>query len=86
MPTFSPERGYLKKFFEKYNTNGDEFLDKKEINRAFKDLGALFPSWRAGRSLRYADTDKNGLIDHEELEALVDYVIKRGFDLNKLLN
>lgn len=77
----SPTHDHLRKFFDKYDKNGDGHLDEEEVKQAFKELGSLFPWWRAGQGLKYADVNKDGVIDREEIEALVTYILNKGFKL-----
>ncbi|CAK7338709.1 unnamed protein product [Dovyalis caffra] len=56
-------KAHLKEFFKKCDINHDNRLSRKELKKAFDELGALFPSYRAGRGLSNADANKDGQID-----------------------
>ncbi|CAK7338708.1 unnamed protein product [Dovyalis caffra] len=72
----------LKKIFKKYDSNHDNCLSKEELKRAFDELGALFPGFRARRGLYHADANNDGQIDMGELDNLLDYAYKHGFTGN----
>lgn len=78
MPIYSPSAD-LKRFFNKYDKNGDGRLDKEELKQAFKHLGARFPAWRAARALKHADANRDGVISLEETNALIEYILRKGF-------
>ncbi|KAK2992380.1 hypothetical protein RJ640_018299 [Escallonia rubra] len=71
----------LKGIFKQNNKNGDGLLSKEELKEAFKNLGALFPGWRASRGLHYADANGDGYISEEELNALVQYAARVALSL-----
>ncbi|XP_031125143.1 probable calcium-binding protein CML18 [Ipomoea triloba] len=61
-----PSEEQLRKLFNNHDANRDASLSKKEIEKAFDELGSTVPGWRARRALRRADSDRNGFIDDEE--------------------
>ena len=71
----------LKKIFKNHDTNNDGLLSKQELRNAFKDLGSWFPGFRATGGINHADANKDGFIDENELEALVNYALKLGYTL-----
>ncbi|KAG6674711.1 hypothetical protein I3843_15G055100 [Carya illinoinensis] len=71
----------IKGIFKRYDANRDGFLNKEEIRNAFQSLGSRLPGYRAGRGLHHADTNGDGLIDNEELNALVEYGAKIGYTI-----
>ena len=68
----------------KHDKNGDGQLSKAELAESFKELGALFPGWRAQRAMSRADSDSNGVITPDEFEQLVNYVHSLGFTVQGL--
>nr|GLL48884.1 calmodulin-like protein 3 [Ipomoea trifida] len=69
-----PSEEQLRKLFSNHDANRDASLSKKEIEKAFDELGSTVPGWRARRALRRADSDRNGFIDdEEEMARLVKY-------------
>ncbi|XP_057973644.1 calmodulin-like protein 6 [Malania oleifera] len=94
MPLFSPalvpkDQGaplseqQLKAFFKQHDRNGDGLLDWEELRKAFKDLGAVIPPWRAHRALQHADIDGNGCVDEKEMGHLVKYAVKFGYTMKQ---
>lgn len=71
----------LKTVIRRYDTDGDGNLSRKELKKAFKELGATAPGWRAIRALCHADKNRDGFISEEELGNLVHYAAKRGYVL-----
>nr|GMD94581.1 probable calcium-binding protein CML10 [Ipomoea batatas] len=61
-----PSEEHLRKLFSNHDANRDASLSKKEIEKAFDELGSTVPGWRARRALRRADSNRNGFIDDEE--------------------
>ncbi|XAR64065.1 hypothetical protein NMG60_11024268 [Bertholletia excelsa] len=69
----------IRKLLEKEDKNKDNLLSKDEIENAFKELGAVFPGWRALRGLKYADCNRDGYVDEYEKEKLVQYIFNRSY-------
>ncbi|CAL5332387.1 unnamed protein product [Camellia sinensis] len=61
----------LKGIFKKHDKNGDGRLSRKELKKAFEELGAWIPDWRALRGLCNADANGNGFISEEEMNSLI---------------
>ncbi|KAL5777790.1 hypothetical protein ACOSP7_010716 [Xanthoceras sorbifolium] len=71
----------LEDFFRRFKTDDqDQRLSKQELKDAFDSLGSRFPAWRAKRALQHADTNGNGYISEQELDGLVKYAAKHGYD------
>ncbi|XVF36261.1 hypothetical protein REPUB_Repub19eG0042800 [Reevesia pubescens] len=80
----SPEnsRKDLKRVFEQYGKKDGEGqirLYKDDLKNAFEYLGALMPGYKAVAALKYIDTDKNGYIKGNELDALIEYAYGSGY-------
>lgn len=71
--------GQLKSVFSKYDKNKDGLLDKKELKKAFRNLGAIIPGWRADRAISNADDNGDGYISEAELDDLVKYAVRCGY-------
>ncbi|KAK7383128.1 hypothetical protein VNO78_28799 [Psophocarpus tetragonolobus] len=57
----------------------DGRYNKNELKSAMRNLGALFPGWRAQRCLANADLNNDGLISGHEIDILVKYLRSVGF-------
>ncbi|KAJ4837408.1 hypothetical protein Tsubulata_049954 [Turnera subulata] len=79
--TLSKEQ--LRNIFMQYDADNNKQLSKEELSKAFEHLGAVFPSFRAKRGLKYADANGDGQIDLKELEDLVNYANDLGYTVNK---
>ncbi|TYH83206.1 hypothetical protein ES332_D02G116500v1 [Gossypium tomentosum] len=66
----------LRKLFLDCDGDGDGLLTKEEKKKAFRNLGAVIPGYRAWEGLKRADANKDGCVSHEELDALMDYADK----------
>ncbi|KAF2309842.1 hypothetical protein GH714_005347 [Hevea brasiliensis] len=75
-------RGLLKR----YDANNDGKLSKAELKVAFKSLGSHFAGWRAMRAIHHADANGDGCISEDEMEELIKYAIKLGFQMDGLLS
>uniref|UniRef100_UPI00397ECF5D EF-hand domain-containing protein n=1 Tax=Salmonella sp. s58078 TaxID=3159699 RepID=UPI00397ECF5D len=64
----------LKELFIKHDADGDKCLSKKELKKAFKELGILLPEFKANKALSFADTNGDGVITDDEINLLVRYV------------
>ncbi|KAL7262113.1 hypothetical protein ACSBR1_000488 [Camellia fascicularis] len=73
------EEEQLKGIFKKHDQNGDGRLSRKELKKAFEELGAWIPDWRAWRGLSNADANGDGFISEEEMNSLVSYAKQFGF-------
>ncbi|OIT04144.1 hypothetical protein A4A49_00311 [Nicotiana attenuata] len=71
----------LTNIFKAYDSNRDGYLSTEELRAAFRELGSIFPGYRAVRALHRVDRNGDGLIDKKELEQLVQYASKRGYSL-----
>ncbi|KAK3231410.1 hypothetical protein Dsin_003291 [Dipteronia sinensis] len=75
-----PQNGRkLLEVFKRHDADGDGRLSKAEIKKAFDELGALIPAYRAYRGLNHADGNGDGFVDMNELEDLVQYAENHGY-------
>ncbi|KAK2660318.1 hypothetical protein Ddye_006851 [Dipteronia dyeriana] len=74
---------HLKDFFRRFDKDEDRRLSKQELKNAFNSLGSRCPTWRATRALQHADANGNGYISDQELDGLVKYAAKHGYDDKK---
>jgi Ca2+-binding EF-hand superfamily protein len=65
--------------FKKHDKNNDGELSWKEVEAAFRELGALWTWFTTERAFKHADADDNGSINMEELELLVVYAQQQGY-------
>ncbi|KAJ0025231.1 hypothetical protein Pint_07157 [Pistacia integerrima] len=69
----------VREILEKHDVNNDGVLCWEELKAAFKELGAWIPSFRANRGLHYADANKDGVINEDEKNDLVNYIYNLGY-------
>ncbi|KAL5777789.1 hypothetical protein ACOSP7_010715 [Xanthoceras sorbifolium] len=71
---------HLIDFFRRFDKDEDRRLTKQDLKDAFDSLGSRCPTWRAKRALQHADANGNGYISEQELDGLVKYAAKHGYD------
>ncbi|KAL5847439.1 hypothetical protein ACOSQ3_010963 [Xanthoceras sorbifolium] len=71
----------IRALFQRHDTDHNGFLDKAEVEKAFRELGSLLPSYRAYRGIKIADDNGDGFIDIHELQKLVQYAKKQGYTI-----
>ncbi|KAH0683998.1 hypothetical protein KY285_021489 [Solanum tuberosum] len=72
----------LTKVIKKYDSNGNNYLNKEDLKELFRQLGSNAPRWRAARAIHHADKNGDGRIDMTvELDQLVKYARKHGCTL-----
>ncbi|CAJ1972682.1 unnamed protein product [Sphenostylis stenocarpa] len=69
----------IMKALENADRNENGCFSKDELMHALKDLGVIFPRWRAFRAFRKADTNHDGQISGEEIKSLLQYLRSCGF-------
>ncbi|KAJ4849713.1 hypothetical protein Tsubulata_041641 [Turnera subulata] len=74
-------KAQLEKIFMKFDTNGDNCLSRAEMKKAFDYIGSNFPGFRATQALRYADANGDGQIDMKELDDLINFAHKIGYNM-----
>lgn len=82
MPIFSANSDG-KHIFSKYDRNGDGRIDKEELKKEFKNLGARFPAWRAYRAFKHADVNGDGVITLDEINLLIEYILRSGYIISR---
>ncbi|QCD98958.1 EF-Hand 1 [Vigna unguiculata] len=65
----------IREILRRADRNGDGYLSKDELKKAFKEFGSKLPGWRAGRFLK--KVDNGGQLNMEELDIVVDYALSR---------
>lgn len=73
----------IREILIKADCNRDGYLSKDELKKAFKEFGSKLPGWRAGRFLKKHD-NREGQLNMEELNIVVDYVLARYNNFTKL--
>ncbi|KAB1205586.1 hypothetical protein CJ030_MR7G017758 [Morella rubra] len=71
--------------FNRDDKNKDGKLSKSELKEAFGQIGSRWPQMRASPELLHADENHNGLIDREEFEKFIDYVLKHNYRYDGLI-
>ncbi|KAF7139590.1 hypothetical protein RHSIM_Rhsim07G0228800 [Rhododendron simsii] len=73
----------LKGLLQRYDTNGDRRLSRKELKLAFRSLGMKHCGSRSRDAFRHADANGDGFITEEELNQLVKFAhSKWGFTIS----
>ncbi|KAF5747053.1 putative Calcium-binding EF-hand family protein [Tripterygium wilfordii] len=72
--------GQLKTIFKEHDINGDGEISKEELKKAFQKLGSWFSDWRVRGALQHADTNGDGSISIGEIDDLIKYAIKFGYN------
>lgn len=72
----------LKGMLSKFDTNRDGNICRGELKVGLKSLGLRFTFVRAGRALRHADSNGDGVISDEEINNLAKYVSKWGISIS----
>jgi len=67
----------VKKFFKKYDTNGNGVIDKFELKALLKDVGEEMPEEKFTVFLKEIDTDGNGNISYKEFSAAMKNFLAR---------
>nr|DAD41246.1 TPA_asm: hypothetical protein HUJ06_015569 [Nelumbo nucifera] len=67
----------FKQWMMHFDKDGDGRISKGELREAFHGSGGWFTKWRSERAVRAADTDRNGFVDDNEINNLVDFAQKR---------
>jgi len=67
----------IRDILRKADCNGDGYLSKDELKKAFKQFGSKLPGWRADRFLKKVDNNHKGQLNMEELDIIVDYALAR---------
>ncbi|KAK3231416.1 hypothetical protein Dsin_003297 [Dipteronia sinensis] len=80
-PTTEQAEQLIRDLLKRHDTDQNGLLDKAEVQRAFDQLGSVFPSYRAYRGIKMADDNGDGVVDMYELEKLVQYVKNQNYNL-----
>ncbi|TXG52387.1 hypothetical protein EZV62_021556 [Acer yangbiense] len=78
----------IQDLLNRHDADKNGLLDKAEVQRAFDELGSIFPSYRTHRGIKIADEDGDGVINmhNNELEKLVKYIMSKNYDLSMQKN
>ncbi|KAM3758247.1 hypothetical protein ACB098_01G029400 [Castanea mollissima] len=71
--------GELKKIFKQHDANNDGLLCQAELKKAFRCIGSWIPGFRDSNGIHHADANKDGQIDDQELNKLVEYALQLGY-------
>ncbi|KAL6317688.1 hypothetical protein AAG906_030442 [Vitis piasezkii] len=71
----------IKATFRGCDRDRDGRLSKEELNAGFQRLGSHLPCWRAWWALHRADANGDGYIGEGELDDLVKYAFKQGYEV-----
>ncbi|KAG8079714.1 hypothetical protein GUJ93_ZPchr0007g5097 [Zizania palustris] len=74
----------LKRWLMQFDTDGDGRISQRELREAIRRRGAWFPGLRAWRAVHRADRNRNGFVDDDEIESLIDMAEKDlGFKIHR---
>ncbi|KDP38352.1 hypothetical protein JCGZ_04281 [Jatropha curcas] len=73
----------IKEIIKRCDINHDNIISEEELIKAFDELGSRFPWFRAQKAMACADSNKNGQIDSDELDQVVKYASKQGYQFKK---
>ncbi|KAL9673245.1 hypothetical protein QQ045_029499 [Rhodiola kirilowii] len=76
-----PSEEMLRRLIMQYDSNGDHVLSKDELKSAFRDFGSRFPGFRARLAMKFADKNKSGCVEGQELDVLVSYIMQLGYSI-----
>lgn len=71
----------IKATFRGCDRDRDGRLSKEELNAGFQRLDSHLPCWRAWWALHRADANGDGYIGEGELDDLVKYAFKQGYEV-----
>ena len=64
------------KFLYTFDTNNDGLISREELREAVRKKGGWFATWKAKRNLKFADVNRNGFIDKNEVPKLAAFAEK----------
>ncbi|KAK7376892.1 hypothetical protein VNO80_02311 [Phaseolus coccineus] len=67
----------IRDILRKADLNGDGYLSKDELKKAFKEFGFKLAGWRADRLLKKLDINNQEQLNMEELDIIIDYALAR---------
>ncbi|KAL5198143.1 hypothetical protein ABZP36_001655 [Zizania latifolia] len=74
----------FKRWLMQFDTDGDGRISRRELRAAIRRRGAWFAGLRAWRAVQRADTNRNGFVDDDEIENLIDVAEKDlGFKIRR---
>ncbi|KAK8571351.1 hypothetical protein V6N13_103478 [Hibiscus sabdariffa] len=75
-------KAQVKAILQRFDSDGDCRLSKKELESALYYIGSHLPGWRATQALNTADRNHDGYINDSEMDDLVEYVWQRGYTIS----
>ncbi|KAK7383129.1 hypothetical protein VNO78_28800 [Psophocarpus tetragonolobus] len=76
-PKIVAAENQIRDILKKVDCNGDGYLSKEELKKAFKEFGSRMPGLRTCRFLREVGRNHDGVFTMEELDVIVDYALAR---------
>ncbi|KAL5199057.1 hypothetical protein ABZP36_002569 [Zizania latifolia] len=74
----------FKRWLMQFDTDGDGRISRRELREAIRRRGAWFAGLRAWRAVQRADTNRNGFVDDDEIENLIEVAEKDlGFKIRR---
>ncbi|KAL4196899.1 hypothetical protein AMTRI_Chr04g185400 [Amborella trichopoda] len=68
------QRRSSQQWLMKCDKDGDDRISKGELREVVGNLGSWFPWWACRKAMAAADANHNGIIDDNEMPALVNYL------------
>ncbi|KAG6498113.1 hypothetical protein ZIOFF_046022 [Zingiber officinale] len=63
----------FKEWLKRFDADKDGRISRQELRRAIRSIDRRFTGWKAGRGIRFADTDGDGFIEDDEIDKLVEF-------------
>ncbi|KAK4768630.1 hypothetical protein SAY87_003771 [Trapa incisa] len=67
----------FKQWLKMYDSDRDGRISKAELSRAIRTAGGWFSRHKCNEAVGSADVNRNGFIDEDEIEELVEFARKR---------
>ncbi|MCD9558493.1 hypothetical protein HAX54_015880 [Datura stramonium] len=66
----------FKEWLKEFDTDNNGKISKEELREAIRATGAWFCGFKSKKAVKYADTNRNGVIDENEIDNLVHFAQK----------
>jgi calmodulin len=66
----------FKEWLQRFDVDRDGRISRDELRRAMRAIRARFTGWRSRQGINYADADRDGYIDDNEIDGLIEFAQK----------
>lgn len=63
----------FREWLKSFDKDKDGRISRAELREAIRSKGGRFTTWKSGRGIRQADSNRNGFIDDAEIDNLVAF-------------